>query len=70
MTFSNDMIITPVNAWGRGGGGGERKTSLEEKNRDFYKILGIKKGATDKEVKKAFKKKSIEAHPDKNKDDD
>lgn len=37
-----------------------------EQNRDFYKILGLKKNATEREIKKAFKKKSLENHPDKN----
>lgn len=40
-----------------------------EQNRDFYKILGIKRSANEKEIKKAFKKKSLENHPDKNPDD-
>ena len=37
--------------------------------RDFYKILGIKRSANEKEIKKAFKKKSLQLHPDKNPDD-
>ena len=40
-----------------------------DSNRDFYKILGVKRSATDKEIKKAFKKMSLKKHPDKNKDD-
>ena len=34
--------------------------------RDYYDVLGIKKGATDDEIKKAFRKKAMDFHPDKN----
>ncbi|MSR68629.1 J domain-containing protein [Candidatus Saccharibacteria bacterium] len=32
--------------------------------RDYYQVLGISKGATQGEIKKAFRKKAIELHPD------
>ena len=39
-------------------------------NRDYYDILGVGRGVGDEDIRKAFRKKAMEFHPDRNKSAD
>ena len=38
--------------------------------RDYYEVLGVKRDASDDDIKRAFKRLAIKYHPDRNKDAD
>ena len=46
-----------------GGGGGPPRSD----NTKYYKTLGVEKGASDAEIKKAHRKCALKHHPDKGK---
>lgn len=42
---------------------------MPEEKRDYYEVLGVNKGASNDEIKKAFRKAAKKYHPDLNRDD-
>ena len=48
---------------GAHGHGGREKKPVD--NNKFYELLGVPKTATTDEIKKAFRKLALKAHPDK-----
>ena len=47
----------------------DAKSESDEDEETYYEILGIEEGATPQDIKKAFRKKARQLHPDKHPDE-
>ncbi|KAK6172092.1 hypothetical protein SNE40_018048 [Patella caerulea] len=58
------LLFTSISAWDEGDF--EVFDAVEEVNQNFYEFLGIGQDAKSSEIRKAYRKLSLQLHPDKN----
>ncbi|CAH1788926.1 unnamed protein product [Owenia fusiformis] len=62
------LLISPIKAWDTDEL--ELFDIVEEVNQNFYELMGLEQSASTSEIRKAYRKLSLQLHPDKNKEED